>query len=137
MIKKLWHHYLNWEDFKNGMWSSASGEKRKAFLNEAIEFTGNHEDYGSFMKFVIFLWPVACEQNITDPHINRKAWIGHAACSLAIGCPEDITREAWRYLTQEQQDLANEQAEIAIELWEDTHARKNNIVYKQMAFPGV
>lgn len=124
-IKKLWHHYLNWEDFQNGMYRTLSGQERKEYLDKAIEFTGDHEKYGASMLEVVEHWPISCEQNLSSVSMNRQAWIGHAGCCFAIGCPDDITREAWGYLTQEQQDLANAKADEAIALWEVEHARKN------------
>ena len=54
---------------------------------------------------------------MTSEATNHLAWIGHAACSLATGCPEYITRFAWGTLTQEQRDLANSEAENALSLW--------------------
>jgi len=60
---------------------------------------------------------------LTDSNLNRKAWIGHAACAMALGCPEDITREAWGRLTDEQRILANREAERAIQQWERGYAK--------------
>jgi hypothetical protein len=60
-----------------------------------------------------------CFCYLTDTKQNRQAWIGHAACALAHGIPEDIVREAWSYLTQEQQDAANKKADEAIAHWEN------------------
>lgn len=64
-------------------------------------------------------WKYSCEHNLSNKTQNRKAWIGHAACALALGCPEDITREAWSYLTEEQQQRANDEAQKAIKYWEN------------------
>jgi hypothetical protein len=124
-MKKLWHHYLKWEDFQNGMYRTLYGQEKKDFLDKAVEFTGNPELYGNWMLEVVERWPICCEQNLSDTGMNRQAWIGHAACCLAIGCPEDITREAWSALSQEQQDKANAKADFAIELWEVIHEGKN------------
>lgn len=88
------------------------------YLKKAIEFTGNHELYGKYMMKVVFSWPVSCENALTDYSINRNAWIGRAAVALYMKCPENITRKAWGYLTDEQQLLANNQARRAIERWE-------------------
>jgi hypothetical protein len=41
---------------------------------------------------------------------------------MAIKCPEDIVRQAWGYLTPEQQDKANKKAEEAIEIWRARNA---------------
>jgi len=117
-IKRIFHHYSLWEDYKNGMWDIVSSETKKNNLAKAIEFTGNHELYGSFMFKVIEQWPVACEHNLSDIHQNRQAWIGHAACSMATGITEDVTREAWGLLSEKQQEDANKQADLAIKEWE-------------------
>lgn len=101
------------------MWGRV--KDRQLYLNKAIEFTGDHVLYGSWMMRVIEEWPNTCEHNLTNKTINRKAWIGHAAVAMAIQCPEDIVRQAWGYLTQEQRDLANNQADAAIRKWELQH----------------
>lgn len=123
-MKRIYHNYLKWEEHHAGMWQHLPKEQSERLLQEAIIFTGDHKLYGSWMMKVIKEWPISCEQNLTDRSMNRQAWIGHAACCLAIGCPEHITRAAWHYLTQEQQDLANNQASFAISAWEKAHGKK-------------
>lgn len=100
------------------MWRIAPKPERETLLPLAVTFTGDAELYGSYMLKVLEQWPLTCEQNLSDMHQNRKAWIGHAACCLAIGCPEDVTRAAWGLLTEQQQIDANAKAQTAIELWE-------------------
>ncbi len=117
-MKKIWHHYLKWEDYQNGMYRSVLGEERKQLLQIATDFTGNPEIYGNAMLDVVERWKYCCEQNLSDTGMNRQAWIGHAACCLVTNCPEDVTREAWSNLTVEQQDLANAKADFAIKVWE-------------------
>ena len=107
------------------MWRKVSAKLEESFLKEAILFTGNARRYGSFMRKVTELWPIACEHNLTDYGINRKAWLGHAATQMAIDCPEYITRMAWAHLTPDQQNKANLEAEITIDLWEAHYA--NNL----------
>jgi hypothetical protein len=113
--------YTEWEDYKNGMWRKLRPTEEDYYLQKAIQFTGDHALYGSWMLKVLDQWPKTCDHNLSDPSQNRRAFIGHAACCLAIQCPEYITRSAWGSLTQEQQRLANEQADIAITKWEQTH----------------
>ena len=102
------------------MWGKA--DNRVECLEKAIKFTGNHKLYGAFMVKVTREWPVSCEHNLTNKTQNRLAWLGHAACALAFMCPEDITREAWGYLTKEQQEEANGVALKAIKQWELNYA---------------
>lgn len=40
-------------------------------------------------------------------------------------------------LTQDQQDKANAQAQLAIECWEYKHEKKNNVVHQQMEIAGI
>jgi len=124
-MKQVYHHYSLWEDYKNGMYNKAIDDKAK-MLDKAIDFTGNCNLYGHWMLEVIKIWNISCEHNLTNLSINRKAWIGHAACCMAIGCPEHITREAWGFLSEKQQKDANDKADYAIMKWEENyHGTKN------------
>lgn len=131
-MARLYHPFWAWEDI--GMWRDLSDEEGRVFLTVAIEFTGNAIRYGKAMLRVLDEMPIACEHNLTEPAMNRQAWIGHAACYLETGCPEYITREAWGKLSQQQRDDANEQADKAIARWEQTHARKARHVHPQLDF---
>lgn len=124
-LERIYHPYWDWEEIDSNMWGVV--ENRARYLKLAIEFTGNHKTYGRFMRKVAEKWRFSCENALTDRTINRKAWIGHAACAMALGCPEDITREAWKELSCEQQLLANKEAERAIQAWEYSYIKNNGL----------
>ena len=124
---RVYRHYLDWEEMTTNMWSDVDSKKR--YLNKAIEFTSNHKKYGRFMVRVAREWPNSCENWLTDYSCNRRAWIGHAACAMAINCPEKIVREAWGSLTDEQRTLANREADRAIRVWEYNYAKSRGIRY--------
>ena len=128
-LKRVYRPFQDWEEVGFNMWGNA--KDRAQDIDKAISFTGDHNLYGKFMLRVVRDWPVSCENALTDYTINRKAWIGHAAVALALGIPEDITREAWGKLTYEQQELANRQAEHAISTWE-TYYRKGKNIHSEM-----
>ena len=125
MIKQVFHPYWDWEEIDHNMWGSVPN--RKAMLNKAIKFTGDHKKYGRFMQRVVSEWPISCENALTDPHINKRAWVGHAAAALAISCPEDITREAWKHLSDEQKLLANQEADRAIQAWQHNYIKNKKL----------
>lgn len=129
-IRKIWHAFTLWEDL--GMWRDISKEEQDKFLPLAIAFTGDAKKYGDAMIEVLDKFPVACEHNLSDLGMNRQAWIGHAACYLATGCPEYITRQAWAKLTADQQIDANAKADIAIRLWEMEHEKEDTVVDYEM-----
>ena len=111
-----WLPFWKWEEVEHNMWGHVNGKNE--WLQKAIEFTGDHKLYGSWMRKVTATWTNSCSHHLTKIGTNRKPWIGHAAVALAIQCPEDIVREAWGHLSKEQQDLANLEAKMAIEEWE-------------------
>lgn len=117
-MKQIYHQYNKWEDYKNGMWRKLSKEEDAELLPKIIEFTGDHKLYGAAMIDVINNWKYACEHNLSDLNINRRAWIGHAACCYRHKWPEYLVREAWNKLTIKQQSLANKAADEAIKQWE-------------------
>ncbi len=124
-MERVYHPYWEWEEIEHNMWGDVGD--RKAYLKKAIAFTSDHKKYGRFMNRVVSEWPISCENALTDDSINKKAWVGHAATALAIGCPEDITREAWGHLTDEQQLLANEEARKAIQAWEYNYFKDSEL----------
>ncbi len=123
--KRVYHPCHAWEEIKHGMWLDV--DNKAEHLRKAIAFTGNHKLYGSYMMRVIVEWPISCENALTDSSLNQRAWIGHAACALAIGCPEDITREAWGHLTDEQRFLANKEADGAIRAWRYAYSKDREV----------
>lgn len=128
-LKRVYHPVSSWEEVASGMYSDVTD--KKAWLEKAVRFTGDHVLYGQAMMRVINEWPVSCENALTDSNINQKAWVGHAACALEFNCPEDIVREAWGMLSDEQRILANKQADRAIRQWradyETRHGLRENM----------
>lgn len=112
---EVWLPWWTWEEVGANMWGDVS--HRKTWLQMAIAFTGNAELYGEWMLRVVDEWPHSCAHNLSKRG-DKRPWIGHAAVALAIGCPEHIVREAWAYLTEEQQRKANDKAQQAINYWE-------------------
>lgn len=115
-MERIYHPVSKWEEMTHNMWGSVSD--KSAALEQAIKFTGDHKLYGSYMDRVVVEWKYSCENALTDKSINRRAWLGHAACALAIQLPENIIREAWGHLSEKQRVLANNEAARAIAYWE-------------------
>lgn len=126
-LTRVYHPYNEWEEIRFNMWGECFNETEKQWLERIIAFTGDHILYGFYMNKVIKDWPISCENALTDPFINKKAWVGHAATAYATFAPEHITRKAWRYLSDEQKYLANKQAERAIQSWENMYIESKKL----------
>lgn len=124
-MNRVYHPYTEWEEIRANMWGDVPD--KKAALSSAIAFTGDHELYGHYMLRVVAEWPKSCENALTDGALNQKAWVGHAAVAMALQIPEDITREAWGHLTDEQRTLANRQADRAIRIWRDNYSKNRDL----------
>jgi len=123
---RVYHPVSAWEEVLFNMWGEATCNKTA--MEQAIGLTSDHKEYGGYMMRVVKEWPVSCENALTDNSLNKRAWVGHAACALAINCPEDITRKAWGFLTDGQQLLANKAADRAICWWSLNYAKSKNIL---------
>lgn len=116
---EVWHHFTELEEVKTNMWGTVS--HRSTWLTIAAAFTGNPDLYGEWMFRVVKEWPKSCAHNLTKPG-DKRAWMGHAAVAMAINCPEDIVREAWGLLTDEQRNKANSKAQQAVDAWRSANA---------------
>ena len=124
-IPQVWHSVDRWEEITHNMWGRV--DDRAGYTQQAIAFTGDHKLYGSFMRRVCQEWPYSTENALTDPYLNHRAWVGHAACALAFNCPEDIVRQAWSHLSDEQKLLANQEASRAVADWRRSYIKDRGL----------
>lgn len=119
-INQVFFHYTQWEDYKNGMYRIFSGtdNERLGLVSSARELLGNPEQLLHEMVTVAFEWPISASVNLSNASRNRQAWLGQAACCHFSGCPEELTREAWNTITQDQQKAANDVADRVSLAWE-------------------
>ena len=115
-MDRIFHHYDTWEDYHAGMYDE-SKEGRNERVMFAVYILGNEQICREAMEKVIDEWKTATEYNLSNAEINRKAWLGQAACSCYGNVHEDETREAWGYLTDDQRIKANAIAAEIIKKW--------------------
>lgn len=115
-IDRIYHPYWNWEEVDKNMWGSVSN--RQKYLDKTIDFMADTKKFGRFMERVASEWKYSCEHNLTNYSQNRIAWMGWAACALALEVPQDIVCQAWGKITDKQRNDANKKAKEVIALWE-------------------
>ena len=79
-ITRIYIPYFDWEDWINGMWRTVDKSEYEKYLKWAIEFTGNHLEYGNAMSLVIGKWENTMLHNLTNQSMNKRAFLGHCAC---------------------------------------------------------
>ena len=126
-IKRIFHRFEKCEEYKSNMWKPSDPNLREKYISDAAALMINVEDFFNAMMQAVQDWPLSCEANLTAPTMNHQAWIGHAGCAIAVDSPEDMTRLAWRTLTQDQQDKANEAADRAIAAWREKYIKEKSL----------
>jgi hypothetical protein len=115
MVEQKFHHYALWEDHQAGFYGRAVDYGHVRAARDLLAAPAMCEDA---MRRVLVAWPVSAEQNLTDRGLNRRAWLGQAACCLATGASAASTKRAWWQLTEDEQACANKIADAAIADWE-------------------
>lgn len=118
-IEKVYHHHELWEDWKCGMYKRRTGWDDNIKISQSKKLLSSPDDLLQSMREVVKSWPFAAEENLTNIHCNRQAWLGQAACCLAHGASDWQTKEAWRSITDEQRNAANLVADVVTKEYED------------------
>lgn len=108
-MKRYYEKYTEWEDFKNGMYELSSEENDKLILL-SCNLLSDKTKFLNACNLVIEKWKISTKVHLTNNSINKKAWLGQAACSLMHNVPELLTKVAWGKLDFRVQNTANEVA---------------------------
>lgn len=116
---RIYHPYEKWEDWKDGLYGGPASIEA-VLVARCARLLASSRLRGAMLD-VLREYPFSAEVNLSNRSRNRRAWLGQAACCFVCGASEDITKEAWRTLTLEQQNEANAIATEVIAVWEGTH----------------
>ncbi len=121
-MERIYHPYWKWEDYKDGFYNNISGSLKKDLTDKVLEMFNNEKETKRCMNLVISKWVFSCEHNLTNPAMNKIAYIGQGACCLYAGIPSTITMSAWSLLDLEVRNRADLIAKEVLEKW----INKNN-----------
>ena len=120
--ERMYFHYEQLEEFKNGMWRIVRGDERKEYAEKAANLMREPARFKAAMAQILIDWPMSCMQNLTSENSNRIAWLGHAGCCMEVGSSEENTRIGWHMLNPQEQAEANRVAGEVLADWErDNH----------------
>jgi hypothetical protein len=126
-MKRVYHHYLTWEDYKNGMFELSTDMEFQ--VNKSIELLSDNELFLNKGLEMVSKWTISAEDNLTNINCNRRAWVGQATCCYVYGSTETDTREAWLRLSEEQRISANKIADIIINQYEINYEKSNTKIH--------
>lgn len=124
-MKRIYHHYSEWEDFKAGFYSDYSKSEINDF-NQSVRYVfSSAEKTEQWMRNVLTHWPKSCEHNLTNVSMNRIAWLGQAACCYYGGVPCKATMFLWKFLDDKVQRRSDKIATKLIKEWEQKIKSEN------------
>jgi len=127
---RKYHSWELWEDYKAGFYDNVSGERKNTMIKKVVEMFSSKVLTELYMTRVIEEWFYSCEQNLTNPSMNRVAYLGQAACCLYAGCTSSITMEAWHLVSKENRDIADNIAMNVINKWELNNKKTKQLCLK-------
>jgi len=132
-MKQIFHPYHLWEDYQSGMYcGSFDGDPKQVIKAKLILSTPDLFKY--ILIRLVKEWPISSAVNLTNKSINRRAWLGAAACCFDSGVTETNTRQAWAELNDIQRFNANTIAEIIIKHYEEENTGLHKDMGKPMLF---
>jgi hypothetical protein len=116
-MKRIYHPYWRWEDYPLGFYDNCSGQIKESLIQKGIEIFNSQKLTRENMFRVVDEWVYSCEHNLTNPSMNKIAYIGQGACCIYASIPSTVTMELWSMLPKDVQERANNDALDALNHW--------------------
>jgi hypothetical protein len=124
-MKRIYHPYWLWEDYKNGMYELNSNNEVE-LIEKSVNLLSNLTLFKEVALEVISKWIVSAKVNLTNPNCNKKAWLGQASCNYKYNVPEYLTRIAWSKLSDKQRINADNVAIEVIKIFNKENEKQYN-----------
>ena len=123
MIKQVFIEYWLWEDYNSGFYNlNCFDEKEK--INRSIKYMKDHSKFKEGMKKAVFNWGNSMLNNLTNPSMNKTAYIGQCANCIDNKTPSYITKKAWKELTLDEMKINNLNALDVFDKWKKVYYPK-------------
>jgi len=122
-IIQRWHPWHLWEDHEHGFYNNISGKKKRQIAEAVVVLFKDTPRLAAAMRAVAENWQYAMEHNLTNPNLNKIAYIGQCAACLEVGAPATVTMEMWSTLDASVRKAADASALSVLKDWEQ---RTNN-----------
>jgi len=122
-MRQVYHRYEKWECFKAGFYNQSpppgmtDDQCREAYRDHLRDIA----TFQAGIDQVFAEWQISCEHFLTNPHINRIAWLGQASMCILTGVPAKY-RAGFYLLSATEQTHANRLSEYNIRDWSDSAA---------------
>jgi hypothetical protein len=112
---RFFYNYKIWECPKSNFYKGIA----KNDETKALGIMKDYNKWGFYMKKLLDRWPVSCNQFLSDPTINKKAWIGQASMACFFKVSAATTKKCWFMLNKKEQNKANNEAGKVLNKWRE------------------
>ena len=118
MIQRVYHRWEKWECYPAGFFNEhpPKGMTTDDCQAKYAEFLKDLKLFKSSAQRVISEWPNSTEHNLTNPNMNRIAWIGQSSVCIHYGIPAKY-RGGYHLLSKQDQLNADLIALEVINYW--------------------
>lgn len=103
-MKRFYTHYEKWECWKNGMYEDSLCDKK---ISQSIDLLSDCTRFFHVMENMSLIWVNSAMQHLSNPAINRRAYLGRSACCFDHNSNIECVRVAWNTLSNREQSQAN------------------------------
>lgn len=96
--------------------------------HKCVGFMNNTLLFGEFMQKACDTWNFTMLNHLTNPNINRVAFLGQAAACLSMGFPCELTKKAWKNIDSGKQLKANKISYTIIYEWIQKQKLKSTLI---------
>ena len=124
-MERIYHTWDKWECYPAGFYEDRppNGMTVEECEEQYRQLLSDVDLFGSVLEKVIVEWKNSCEHYLTNPNMNRIAWLGQAALCYHLGIPSRF-RGGYNLLNPEQQKAADEKALEYLNKWLDMRGEK-------------
>jgi hypothetical protein len=118
MIQRIYHRWENWECYRAGFFNEQppKGMTAEDCQRYYAEFLRDLKLFKKSAYRVIDEWPNSTEHNLSNPNMNRIAWIGQSSVCIHYGIPAKF-RGGYHLLNPFEQKAADQTALDIINYW--------------------
>lgn len=118
-MKRIWHNYEKWEDWKNGLYSKSKPADEIIARTKLFELFSNQDLFFHSGIKMIYEWRYSSDYNLSNTTCNRKSYLGQAVACYLYSLPMHFTAKVFTELDKKNQAESNKTAQEIIEYYEN------------------
>lgn len=124
-INRIYHPWYLWECYKNGFYSTIPPNQYSVLDCKEVylEYFTHRKYFYDDMKSVFRKWKYSCEHFLTNPNMNRIAWLGQASVCFRYGI-SSFFKSSYSLVSDDDRFYSDDMALDSLNNWIDLNGNK-------------